>query len=687
MEWGLATPPEQPLAMPIQDFRAAPPAGPWSGIAGPRTILARLIAFGGALAIAICGSLQMIRAFGDNITVLQGILLVLFVITFGWVGMSFCSMLAGFLARRPTTPEGPNDARIAIVMPVYHESAADTTGLLASLALDLEREGLADRTEIFVLSDSRQPDAVVAEMAAVGRLKAMSPLPVWYRRRVSNEGRKAGNVAEFIRRWGGRFDHLVVLDADSVMSASTIATLSARMNGDDRIGLIQTMPTLVGGQTIFARLTQFAGRVYGPAIARGVAAWSGDSGNFWGHNAIIRVKAFAACCGLPSLPGRPPFGGTVLSHDFVEAALLRRAGWKVRLDYDLRESYEDGPPTLLDMAVRERRWAQGNLQHLRIIGARGFATISRVHFLIGVFGFLMSPIWLAMILVGLALSANVLLSRPDYFPQTYQLFPEWPVFDPVRMLWLFIAAMGFLLVPKFIAILRAWMRPLARNVGGKARILTSALFEIILSALIAPVQMLIQTRQIYDILRGRDSGWEAQVRAGQMPPWSVVIRRHALHVILGVATLVVLGYLSPEQLIWLSPILAGLILSPLTSRWSGSPVFGRWARRQGLLVTPEERDPPEILTAATGWSHRISSAIGDVAGLPQGPDELARHIAMMPVWPENRPIAQRLDAVAALAKIDAAQTRAEALSFLNQAETLALLEERDLIEAWARLPA
>lgn len=686
MEWGLATPPEQPLAMPIQDFRAAPPAGPWSGIAGPRTILARLIAFGGALAIAICGSLQMIRAFGDNITVLQGILLVLFVITFGWVGMSFCSMLAGFLARRPTTPEGPNDARIAIVMPVYHESAADTTGLLASLALDLEREGLADRTEIFVLSDSRQPDAVVAEMAAVGRLKAMSPLPVWYRRRVSNEGRKAGNVAEFIRRWGGRFDHLVVLDADSVMSAATIATLSARMNGDDRIGLIQTMPTLVGGQTIFARLTQFAGRVYGPAIARGVAAWSGDSGNFWGHNAIIRVKAFAACCGLPSLPGRPPFGGTVLSHDFVEAALLRRAGWKVRLDYDLRESYEDGPPTLLDMAVRERRWAQGNLQHLRIIGARGFATISRVHFLIGVFGFLMSPIWLAMILVGLALSANVLLSRPDYFPQTYQLFPEWPVFDPVRMLWLFIAAMGFLLVPKFIAILRAWMRPLARNVGGKARILTSALFEIILSALIAPVQMLIQTRQIYDILRGRDSGWEAQVRAGQMPPWSVVIRRHALHVILGVATLVVLGYLSPEQLIWLSPILAGLILSPLTSRWSGSPVFGRWARRQGLLVTPEERDPPEILTAATGWSHRISSAIGDVAGLPQGPDELARHIAMMPVWPENRPIGQRLDAVAALAKIDAAQTRAEALSFLNQAETLALLEERDLIEAWARLP-
>lgn len=686
-----ATPPEQPMAMPVQDFRGAPPSGPWAGLAGPRTVLARLIAFGGALAIAIFGSLQMVQVFGDHITFLQAILLVLFVITFGWVGFSFCSMLAGFLAPRLRTPDGQNAARIAVVMPVYHEVATETAGLLASLARDLAREGLAERAEIFVLSDSRRPDAVIAEMAAVSRLREMSPLPVWYRRRVTNEGRKAGNVAEFIRRWGGRFDQMVVLDADSVMSAGTISALSARMNADDQIGLIQTMPTLVGGQTIFARLTQFAGRVYGPAIARGVAAWSGDSGNFWGHNAIIRVKAFADCCGLPLLPGRPPFGGTILSHDFVEAALMRRAGWKVRLDYDLRESYEGGPPTLLDMAVRERRWAQGNLQHLRIIGARGFATISRVHFVIGVFGFLMSPIWLGMILVGLALSANVLLSRPDYFPQTYQLFPDWPVFDPVRMLWLFIAAMSFLLVPKFIAILRAWMRPLAHNAGGKARILTSALFEIILSALIAPVQMLIQTRQIYDILRGRDSGWEAQVRAGQMPPWPVVVRRHALHVALGIATLVVLGYLSPEQLIWLSPILAGLILSPLTSRWSGSPVFGRWARRQGLLVTPEERDPPEILTAATGWSHRIATAIGDVAEdintLPQRPADLSRHIAMMPVWPADRPVRQRLDALAARAKIEAAENRQEALSFLDQAETLALLEEHALIEAWVQLPA
>ncbi|MDK8873137.1 MULTISPECIES: glucans biosynthesis glucosyltransferase MdoH [Paracoccus] len=684
---GPATPPEAPLDMPEQDFRGRPPLGPDSRWPSLGTIAARLVAFGGAAAIAWVGWRQMILTFGSNVTWLQSVLLVLFALTFTWVGFSFTSMVSGLFARRLRTPDGPNEAKIAVVMPVYHEDAAATTGLLAALARDLYRVGLADRAEIFVLSDSREPRAVFEEMAAISRLRDISPVPVWYRRRSSNKGRKAGNVGEFVRRWGGRYDQMVVLDADSVVGAATIRTLSARMNADPAIGLIQTMPMLVGGQTIFARLTQFAGRIYGPAVARGVAAWSGDSGNFWGHNAIIRVEAFAQCCGLPELPGKPPFGGTILSHDFVEAALLRRAGWKVRLDHDLRQSFEGCPPTLLDMAVRERRWAQGNLQHARLIFSRGFAWISRAHFVIGMLGFLMSPIWLMMILVGLALSANVLLSRPDYFPQTYQLFPTWPIFDPVRMLWLFVAAMSFLLVPKFIAIFRAWLRPLAKDSGGNVRLLASAMFEIVLSALIAPVQMLIQTRQIIEILRGRDSGWEAQVRAGQVPPWHVVLRRHALHVALGGATLLVLAFLAPWQLVWLSPILAGLILSPLTSRWSASPVFGRWARRQGLLVTPEEREAPELLTAANALDFRIAGMLPraglDVLG--RDPALRARIAALLPENP-RAPIEERLDAISAEAKIRHAGSQEQALRFLSPAEQLAVIENRALIEAFSKLP-
>lgn len=680
-----ATPPEAPLAMPAQDFRAAPPPGPPRLPPAPEVVLARVIAFGGAALIVALGFWQMLLVFGDRIQPLQWALLGFFTLTFGWVGFSFCSMLAGLVARAPATPADPGTARVAVVMPVYHEDPAESLGLLGALADEMAAAGLAGRAEIFILSDSRDPAFFAAETLAVATLRETCPLPVWYRRRTDNTGRKAGNIAEFVRRWGGRYDQMVVLDADSVVSGRVVAEMSARMAADPALALIQTIPMLVGGQTLFARVIQFAGRVYGPPIARGVAAWSGDNGNFWGHNAMIRVHAFAACCGLPELPGEPPFGGTILSHDFVEAALLRRAGWKVRLDWDLRASYEGSPPTLLDMAVRERRWAQGNLQHLRLIGARGFSAISRVHFTIGILGFLMSPIWLAMILVGLALTAKVILSRPEYFPRTYQLFPDWPTFDSVRMTWLFAAAMALLLLPKFVAVGRAWRRPLAANAGGRSRTLASALFEILLSALIAPVQMLIQTRQIAEILSGRNSGWESQVRKGSMPPWRLVLRRHGIHVASGLAILIVVAMLSPGQLIWLSPILAGLILAPAISRWTASPVFGRWARMAGLLVTPEERRVPPIIAAATAEARRLrrdddpTAALGADAGLR------ARHAALLPPLPA-RPAAERLPAIAAAAKIDAAASQSEALSFLDRAERAALLSDPALLERWAALP-
>ena len=682
-----ATPPEAPLSMPEQDFRGPPPEGPKPGFPAPATIAARLVAFGGTGALAWFGWAQMARALGTPMTLLQLLFLVLFTVTFAWIGFSFTSMIAGVLARPIRTPEQADAARIAVVMPVYHEDPAATTGLLAALARDLHRAGLGERAEIFILSDCRKPEAALAEVAAFARLREMAPLPVWYRRRHDNSGRKAGNVADFVTRWGGRYDQMVVLDADSVIGARTIAALSARMSADPALGLIQTIPMLVGGQTIFARLTQFAGRIYGPAIARGVAAWSGDSGNFWGHNAIIRIDAFAQCCGLPELAGKPPFGGSILSHDFVEAALMRRAGWKVRLDHDLRESFEGCPPTLLAMAARERRWAQGNLQHSRLIFARGFSWISRLHFLIGILGFVMSPVWLALILTGLALSANVLLSRPDYFPQTFQLFPEWPTFDPVRMLWLFGAAMAFLFAPKYIATFRAWLRPLARDSGGPSRLLASTLFETLLSALIAPVQMLSQTRQIFEILRGRDSGWEAQVRTGQMPPWRLVLRRHLIPVLAGTGTLAVMAFMAPGELVWLSPILAGLILAPLISRWSSSPVFGRWARLNGLLVTPEERDPPEILSAANALAFRIDSSLPADGVRALASDGALREIALtLAADGPLRPAADRLDAITAEAKIAHAASQAEAIDFLSPAEQLALIESRALLAIFAELP-
>ncbi|WBU55775.1 glucans biosynthesis glucosyltransferase MdoH [Paracoccus sediminicola] len=679
------TPPEAQMAMPVQDFRAPPPKGPGFVSPAPEVRLARLTAFGGAAIITALGAWQMWAAFGTNIQPMQYVLLFLFTITFAWIGFSFASMLAGLMVRQQETPTENGDARIAIVMPVYHEEPAECLGLLGALAEQLAAEGLGHRVEIFVLSDSHDPDFVAAESLAVTRLRERAPIPVWYRRRLDNNGRKSGNIAEFIRRWGGRYDQMVVLDADSVVSGGVVREMSARMSADPALALIQTMPILVHGQTIFARVIQFAGRIYGPAIARGVAAWSGDNGNFWGHNAMIRASAFAQCCGLPELPGRAPWGGTILSHDFVEAALLRRAGWKVRLDWDLRASYEGSPPTLLDMALRERRWAQGNLQHLRLIGAHGFTAISRVHFVIGVMGFLMSPVWLALILAGLVLTANVILSSPEYFPSTYQLFPDWPTFDARRMIWLLAASAALLLIPKFIAILRAWRRPLARSAGGPPRVLLSAVFEIIMSALIAPVQMLIQTRQIAEILMGRNSGWESQVRKGSMPGWGVVLRRHWIHVAAGVATTVAITYLAPGQIIWLSPILAGLVLAPFTSRWSASPVLGRWARAAGLLVTPEERLIPDIMADSVNQARHLRGPADAIIELGRNPEARNAYIGTIPPQIE-RSVADRLPDIAASAKIAAASSRSEALGFLDRSERQALLNDPDLIEQWSRLP-
>jgi len=685
-----STPPRAPLHMPVQDFDSPPVDSQPRQMNSLGTWMARLITFGGALVIAVIGFIQMLTAFGDDPTPMQIALLVLFTPTFAWVGFSFCGVLAGLFAPDLKTPEGPNDARVVVVMPIYHEDVAVSTGLLIALARQLETEGMAERTEIFILSDTRDPEIAVNETLAVHQARQMASLPIWYRRRLSNEDRKSGNVAEFVRNWGGRYDQMVVLDADSVISGATVRELSARMNADPRMGLIQTMPMLVGGETIFARLVQFAGRVYGPMIARGVSAWSGNTGNYWGHNAMIRVQAFAQVGGLPRLSGKPPFGGTILSHDFVEAAALCRAGWTVRLDHDLRGSFEGCPPTLLDMAARERRWAQGNLQHSRLFGMRGLRGISGAHFFIGIMGFLMSPLWLALILVGLILSATVLLSTPEYFPHSYQLFPEWPVFDSRRMLWLFFAAMTLLLLPKFIATFRAWSRPLAPQSGGRTRILASALFEITLSALIAPVQMLVQTRQIFEILSGRDSGWNAQVRAGHMPSWGVVLRHHWAHVALGVLTLIVLLTFSPQQLIWLSPILAGLILSPLTSRFSASPLFGRWARMRGLLLTPEERNPPAILTEAAAITRSLPQPVtgrDSLLRLAEDPQARDQHIAMLTTLPDDQPHALRLARITAEAKIAHAATRIQALDDLDRSETDALVMDPALLSRWSSLPA
>ncbi len=402
------TPPPAPLDMPIQDLKA------WNG--RPRSVgngfdvtMARLFVFGVSALLTVLGTIKMYDVISPaNVTWLQLLFASFFALTFAWIAFSCASAILGFLVllfRRTAQPpqaEIEGIGRTALLMPVYNEDPTRVFATLARMGAALRREGVAQHFDIFVLSDTRKEPVAEAERDAFQWLKRqLSPaMKVYYRRRADNHHRKAGNIADFVTRWGGAYDHMIVLDADSEMTAQAILTLARTMAADPQAGIVQSLPLLQNRWTPFARMTQFAGRVYGPLVAAGLSAWHGRDGNYWGHNAIIRTKAFAEAAGLPELTGRKPFGGHVLSHDFVEAALIRRAGYAVYMLPQLAGSYEETPPSLIDLAARDRRWAQGNLQHIKIVGAKGLHWVSRVHLIQGIMSYLASPLWLMLLMAG-----------------------------------------------------------------------------------------------------------------------------------------------------------------------------------------------------------------------------------------------------------------------------------------------
>ncbi|MEO8467952.1 MAG: glucans biosynthesis glucosyltransferase MdoH [Gammaproteobacteria bacterium] len=687
-----AIPPPALLDVPEQSFwrytrgrqLAATPA---------KTKAARLLAFGGALALTVYASREMIAvvSLGTGTSSLQWAMVALFTITFGWIALPAAAAIAGMLfggTRLRAATDLPAIHRTALVMPVYNENpAASFASLQAMAEMLLERE--AAGFELFVLSDTTNPEVYLRETAAFHALreKLGDQMRVWYRRRTDNTGRKVGNLHDFITRWGGRYDFMVVLDADSIMSADTLLALVREMGADPNLGLLQTVPRLAGGETLFARLQQFAAAVYGPIVGRGIAAWQGDDGNYWGHNAIVRMRAFAAAAGLPTLPGKKPFGGPIMSHDFVEAALLRRAGWSVRMLPTLHGSWEDSPPSLLDVAARDRRWAQGNIQHLAVIGARGFTWSNRMHMGVGVMSYVASPLWFALITVGLATAVHIATVQFQYFTEELSLFPRWPQFDSPRMIRLFIFAMAVLLLPKVLGVLRAFGNRELRRTVNPIRVLIGAFVETILSALYAPIMMMMQGRQLLEILFGQDSGWATQSRKRTITPWALLLRRHWLQTLSGLVVSIVLLAVSPPLFAWMAPALAGLVLALPLSAASGSVALGRALRMTGLLVVPEEVTVPRVIELRNEIEHRLQTWLESVTIERLLHDDLARQRHFAAVQP--RPPASRgkpdVMFMTARAKLGDAQSGAEALAWLTPQERMAVLGDRDLFHVLARL--
>ena len=616
-------PPEDPLGMPEQDLRYKPSRRERRGLSAA-VLYARFILVAVTVGVTTYGVYQMLQAVRfANMTLLQGLMIFFFAISLGWIAFAAGSVLAGASKRRdPHWSSDSQPCMTALVMPIYNEDPLRTTAALQAMAEALLHLGAHRGFEIVILSDSTNADSWIRETLGVDRLrKSLLPImPVWYRRRWQNIARKSGNIEDFVTRWGARYDHMIVLDADSLIDAPTLQQLVRAMQADPDLGILQTAPQLIGAKTFFGRLQQFAACVYGPVITRGLGAWSGDSGNYWGHNAIIRMSAFAEQCGLPKLKGRKPFGGFVLSHDFVEAALMRRAGWKVRMATDCGGSWEESPPSLIDIAIRDRRWAQGNLQHMKIIGSAGLSFISRMHLGIGIMSYLSSPLWLVMLGIGFALAVQSHLIRPEYFNHDFQLFPTWPRFDVELMMTLFWFSMVVLLIPKMLGLIRALLSSrIRRGSGGVIGVAASFVLEVVLSALYAPILMLIQCRHVFEVFMGRDSGWKPQRRDSVGTTWSDAWHYHKRHMLLSCMTAVIVWFLSPPLLAWLSPALLGLLLAVPLSRASGSESLGSVLSKLALLRTPEESHTPALVA-------RRQDLVRRAEALPEdGLRHLARH--------------------------------------------------------------
>ena len=589
----------------------ATPTGPDRGKASRAATLRRtaffVLALAQTAAFAYFMAANVLPYHGQQ--PLEVAILTLYTILFAWVSLGFWTALSGFLlllfggdrhaitrSASPTAPI-PSDARTAIVMPIRNEHVARVFAGVRATWESVAATGLRDRFDFFILSDSSEPDTLVAERQAwLNLCTAVDGFGrIFHRWRRHHIKRKSGNIADFLRRWGSQYRYMVVLDADSVMSGDCLTTLVRLMEANPTAGIIQTAPRASGRDTLYARMQQFATRVYGPLFTAGLHFWQLGESYYWGHNAIIRIAPFMRHCALGRLPGRGPLSGEIMSHDFVEAALMRRAGWKVWMAYDLPGSYEELPPNVIDELKRDRRWCQGNLINSRLFLWQGLNPAHRAVFMTGIMAYVSAPLWFLSLVVSTAFIVLQTVIGPQYFMQPRQLFPIWPKWDVDAAIGFLAGTAVVLFTPKILGGVMA-LAPRARQFGGGLAGALSVLLEIVFSALLAPIRMLFHTQFVLAALTGLGVSWKSPPREDAETTWGEAVRRHGLHTVLGAAWMAGVYWLESAYASWLLlPVVAPLTLSIPISVYSSRVSLGRLLRRAGLLRIPEESDPPEEL--------------------------------------------------------------------------------------------
>jgi len=579
------------------------------------------------------------------------------------------------------------DIRIAVVFPVYHEDVARVAAGMAATWESLvgQQPALAGLFDFFLLSDSRRFEYWIAEEAAIHRLSETFPQGrFFYRRRPVNQNAKLGNIVDFCRRWGGSYDYMLVMDADSVMDGDAIATLLRMMEGNRRIGILQTNPTPVLRTSLFGRMQQFAARLYGSVFSYSLQAMYMGHASYIGHNAMIRLAPFIAHCILPDLSGPKPWGGKPMSHDIVESAMMARAGYEVWFLPEIEGSYEEIPANFPGFLARERRWMQGNMQHLRFLFLDRLRSVHRETFITGSMGYVAAPLWAAFLLVSayglfhflkvgiMALGGIQTLALP--------------------MIMLAISSMVFLFMPRLLSLAIHIESRKAKGFGGKDKLVWSLVLETLFSFFFSPIMMICISRFLWLWLKRRSISWDAQVRGDAPLPWPLALRHFGWVMLLGVAGWAAMfwqldqvpaekgalletfsgGWLKPNDLIlWFFPILGGFVASGWMARVTSFSFPALKERR--IFAIPEEIDTPAVIRSVQSWDARLRAELPDI----DHPAEVGHYAVANPTFYVNHRRETRLKPRVAAALLP----RIRAKAHLSPRELLVALGERRCFDA------
>ncbi len=593
---------EAPAEMPLQAWQL-------SAVRRRHALLACVLLCA-ALATALLLQTQPPVDGGWVMNALRTVQVGLFALLFAWVAAGCVTAVMGYFSLRRGDAHGLRyadvahraisaDARTAVIMPICNENVATVFAGLAATAESVVAAGGARLVEFYVLSDTADTALRANERQAWEALRdrfAATGLRVHYRWRARRTQRKAGNVADFCRRWGRRHRYMVVLDADSVMSGEAVLGLVRLMEATPQAGIIQSAPVTCGLDTLHARSQQFAGRVTGRLFGAGMQYWQLGESHYWGHNAIIRIAPFMQHCALAALPGRGGLSGHILSHDFVEAALMRRAGWQTWLVPDLPGSWEQQPPHLLAELQRDRRWCQGNLQNARLIAEPGLHGVHRAMFFTGAMAYLSAPLWLGFVGLGLVLWAF----------GGHSLVNVSQVLGDASLAALWAATLVLLMLPRALGVALVLHEGKEAQYGGTLALLGSALLEALMSALQAPVRMAAHTVFVLGALTGLQLQWKSPPREAERLRW-----RDAAPALLPLSVLAGVGlgaaaWAGSDAVLWLLPVALPLLAAWPVAVWAGRPGPGLALRRAGLLLTPEEVAPAPALRRA--WAQAAMPA-------------------------------------------------------------------------------